>query len=1136
MSIFKSTFTDAVKKQLTARQKAMVNRTPQNLQYLNSRNAWIRMVSSVDVNDDKGALARKYVLQGGTLNENKNSKIGTAFTGSLKSGIGSDFSNAYSNVSANKNANGKYIPYRLGIRPMPGITSVEIKSLSAYGSLREATVNFQCWDIQQLEDLEVLYMRPGYTVLLEWGWTPYLDNNGKYQSNFTDYYDILNQNNVDRTTLFRELFDKSVKYGGNYDAMFGYVKNYQWSARMDGGYDCQTNIITTGEIIESLKINYISSMDIKQQKSDIVVPYAAPTPPTPTSFATFGSPQSAFQPTPTFNTPIQNVGLLKEEFTNSGNTITEWEGAYQTNVLAGIWAELYYKSFDPAVRATAQFNSPNSALYNEDIQAFTSLPLFSPESNKNSLSAKSSKQIYITLGGVINILNKYIIAKSKNDGQPLVRLSLQSNEYDGSPVTDLYCTAHPLQVSVDPGVCLIKSPLWTGGDIINVATASVAGNTSLADAQKAVDLIIKEDTPNLTSGINLITSKEIYLSVEELLKTKGKGTLQTILNNNRPNIYKIQEIQSQLNSSGIKLTFTPSTITNSDGTQYQIVKENSIEIEQPSAATSSTATSQAIISTRSKQAIADLQFLKALKADYFYQGRPELEIGIIKNIYINVDYLFQSAIDRGLEAGDSKGKNEISLLSYLKKIISDIQSAIGNVSNFEIHVDPVDNNVARIIDVNYTEPEKAVYDKLFELQVHNLESIVRSYTLQSQIFPNQGAVIAIGSQAKGGQLGMQTNTFIDFNRSLVDRIIPEKVDGMQSPPPTSQNNTPTITNGIAQIINAFSYLNVSTSTSSDSTSPKTDLTSLVSQAKNSLRDVIVYFQSFTNSPGSNRNLIPTKFSCVIDGIGGLVIGHMFRLPKDVMPKGYRGEGIGSELGNAITSIGHTISNSDWSTQIDTLNIVLDSPNPEGIDFGSLDLTAIKNIISTAISTGIPLANIPSTSGGNANWMKQAGNAVFTVNKGVDSYCARYTYAIARGYTMLSRKNSPDGKLGLNGTGTGVGNANDEIYRKNLIALGYKMYPLGTLTKQQLIDKINGTWGIGDIINYRSLTPIPNSPHSSTYGHTQIYTGNSLDIGGRGGGGSNNIPWASSWANNYGLSFVYNRSISDSWEVYIFKLL
>ena len=67
MSIFKSTFSPTVKEQLKRRQEAMVNRTPGNLQYINSRNAWIRMSSSVNVNGSN-ELAKRYVLQGGTLN------------------------------------------------------------------------------------------------------------------------------------------------------------------------------------------------------------------------------------------------------------------------------------------------------------------------------------------------------------------------------------------------------------------------------------------------------------------------------------------------------------------------------------------------------------------------------------------------------------------------------------------------------------------------------------------------------------------------------------------------------------------------------------------------------------------------------------------------------------------------------------------------------------------------------------------------------------------------------------------------------------------------------------------------------------------------------------------------------------
>ena len=61
---------------------------------------------------------------------------------------------------------------------MPGITDINVRTKSAYGSLREAKVNFECHNRRQLEVLEMLYMRPGYMVILEWGWNPYIKNDG----------------------------------------------------------------------------------------------------------------------------------------------------------------------------------------------------------------------------------------------------------------------------------------------------------------------------------------------------------------------------------------------------------------------------------------------------------------------------------------------------------------------------------------------------------------------------------------------------------------------------------------------------------------------------------------------------------------------------------------------------------------------------------------------------------------------------------------------------------------------------------------------------------------------------------------------------------------------------------------------
>jgi hypothetical protein len=67
---------------------------------------------------------------------------------------------------------------------MPGITEMSLRTIGAYGSLFETTVKFYAWDINQLNELEILFMRPGYSVLLEWGWSQYID----YDDNFIKEY------------------------------------------------------------------------------------------------------------------------------------------------------------------------------------------------------------------------------------------------------------------------------------------------------------------------------------------------------------------------------------------------------------------------------------------------------------------------------------------------------------------------------------------------------------------------------------------------------------------------------------------------------------------------------------------------------------------------------------------------------------------------------------------------------------------------------------------------------------------------------------------------------------------------------------------------------------------------------------
>jgi len=209
-------------------------------------------------------LALRYVLEGGTLiNIDRKNPDGTkspvhalrsGFPGSGNRGFGFQYGDPLIRANAGTS------PDNYGIVPMPGITDANIRTKSAYGSLREAKINFKCHNQRQLEILELLYMRPGYSILLEWGWTTYIDNDGNNTSKFPHIYEFFDQN-VSQEIINKKIIENKISTGGNYDGMMGICKNFNYKARPDGGFDCTTEITSTGEIIESLKASKTSFYD-----------------------------------------------------------------------------------------------------------------------------------------------------------------------------------------------------------------------------------------------------------------------------------------------------------------------------------------------------------------------------------------------------------------------------------------------------------------------------------------------------------------------------------------------------------------------------------------------------------------------------------------------------------------------------------------------------------------------------------------------------------------------------------------------------------------------------------------------------------------------------------------------------------
>ena len=151
----------------------------------------------------------------------------------------------------------------LGMRPMPGITSVKIASRNIYGTLQQADISFNVWTREELDVCELIYFRPGYTALLEWGHTAFVGNETPlkgYSAQSYPYRDVqgafFSPENSKEVENLIELNRNQT--GGNYDAIFGFITNFSWKFRPDGGYDCTVKLISKGIVLESLKINAAS--------------------------------------------------------------------------------------------------------------------------------------------------------------------------------------------------------------------------------------------------------------------------------------------------------------------------------------------------------------------------------------------------------------------------------------------------------------------------------------------------------------------------------------------------------------------------------------------------------------------------------------------------------------------------------------------------------------------------------------------------------------------------------------------------------------------------------------------------------------------------------------------------------------
>ena len=1022
MSIFKESFKDFIRKQIKIREaiishgnKSEEFRTgtpivdlsnlggPKNLTlpshafYTNTlnRQCTIRMSSGVDLKEDNElivnnsdqferkddlineGLALRYVLEGGipmidrsvqqTSKETPGGDIITTNKATVKQAPRSGFTGAgknrfgqvYGDPTIRANADDGY-----GIVPMPGITNASIRTKSAYGSLREAKVEFKCHNIKQLEVLELLYMRPGYPVLLEWGWTPFIDNDGERRSDFSYIMEWWDQNST-QEVINDLIFKRKAETGGNYDALQGIVKNFNYNARPDGGFDCTTELTGVGEVIQALK----GRSDILDEDGKYVTAVE--------KFFDGLKTFSKYKDTTTQDTDENQfqkaAAWTKKRVLGAAETYLGYKPPTDVFDFLNLnWVtthenipdvyENYKKQDDTELRSKVL----ESFMLRKDQDLITE---YDPEWDAQVPSVKS-KGVYIRLDFFMHALNTHITEKNQNGDSPLVYLKTDTivNEdrdiiddpssnngisIEGKHIQPLAFTCNKLSPrlkkefkslynsALDPS----RKNYWLGaGNEKLEPFYGKDGAESINDALSNLKRLMGSDD-TAAAGFkdfnDLVEFDYLDMSIDPticLLPHQMKFLKKEGLNKDIPAFFK--RVQPQFAYDGVG---NPKS-TNKNSRYDDIIKMCNYDIS------------------------------KKLPGIY------ERQIG---HIFLNVDHLdrvYQSMRYRtGNEDSSTLEFNlEFNIFDYLKKILNDINGACGGQHKFEIQTDNERSTNLSIVDLIFQPEEKINTEKVVELNIQSNSSIFRDFQYTSTIPSALAATIGVVAQNPDSINTLEQSTYSALNVNIRTRFS-QPVGSPEKPRPLSgveleqqQINEELATKAALKakqaentafdlsLIDTFvAYINLKvfyknvikgeySKTDSDGNPvagkeiarQKTNLKTIINQI-NKLETRHLDDGKYEDGNDFKRgdvkraptqgvsDIIPLKFNGVLDGIGGITIGSTFKIDPSRLPIVYRKTKGRQILFICMTEEQKITAGQDWTTTISgQLTIIGEDPETQ----------------------------------------------------------------------------------------------------------------------------------------------------------------------------------------------------------------
>jgi hypothetical protein len=256
-------FPSEIAKQVKVRQDKLISSkslTNEDILFRNNTGTFIRLTSGINVTDD---IIKSLGLSGVTSGNNLAKKY-KLFSARFQRKIGEDkdkndifnesFSQGVGYSTTYPTSYGFTSSPEFGYTPPPGIESVTIKTLNK-GGLRSATINITAHNVLQFNIINTLYLKLRYSMIVEWGHNIYYNNKKELINNDIDLSGDFLNSGKSLSSLLSLVENNKKSSNGNYDALIGVVKNFTWNLAKDGSYKITIDLISAGDIAESIQIN-----------------------------------------------------------------------------------------------------------------------------------------------------------------------------------------------------------------------------------------------------------------------------------------------------------------------------------------------------------------------------------------------------------------------------------------------------------------------------------------------------------------------------------------------------------------------------------------------------------------------------------------------------------------------------------------------------------------------------------------------------------------------------------------------------------------------------------------------------------------------------------------------------------------